>query len=606
MASDSQMGERLELRTLIDNDAVDDEDWVSPSDSRSQDSIAPSKMQALFLCLLLAGLALHTYYSSAGESVQLQQLLSQIQRSQLLAEREGTSCVTGKDFGPDPEDPLWNDYSKVRVAALALCASTEECAAVGISVIDKKMIMCPCPVELGSYVNHTLFVIDANRLMCAPKAATSEATDMQKADSIWWRFSEALEFRYPGWWTTFTSPGPHESPAESDEHLFEAHGKGYRIFDNDYRKNRRPPKTKGRPRLGIVQTTTLAWTHKFALIMNSIMCYAAEQGYNYNVDNFEIQTDRMIAQGRMRSMLKYLPFYDWILHLSSDVWVLNRTKSIEELEVLDRGHEVVLSLRNWWSGWQSQPELQPFGMLRQLQTEAFFIKNTPYGRQFLRTYMQLQDGYFGHPAKISGGDPNGLIWDMGDLHAAVITFLYPQAVADQCNWFYHGWRNGSFTADTINNYKPNQAPYKPMHPLDFYLWTIMESECSDILRPGSIGKLAIYPEGAFIRDWGMSGLGSMNSKCTHPDPAKCQGLLQCTDFLVHTKTISVNELYTKEDTYCLPPTADSKLANMWLTEEESTVVALQVNGHSFDKTGGTYRGCGHPALVELPNVTLAY
>jgi len=81
-ASDSQMGEGLELRTLTDDDALNDEDWVTPSDSRSQDSIAPSKKQALVLCLLLAGqgLALHTYYSSAnlaGESVQLQQLLRQ-------------------------------------------------------------------------------------------------------------------------------------------------------------------------------------------------------------------------------------------------------------------------------------------------------------------------------------------------------------------------------------------------------------------------------------------------------------------------------------------------------------------------------------------------
>eukprot|EP00658_Telonema_sp_P-2_P074543 TRINITY_DN63805_c0_g1_i1.p1 TRINITY_DN63805_c0_g1~~TRINITY_DN63805_c0_g1_i1.p1 ORF type:complete len:244 (+),score=53.60 TRINITY_DN63805_c0_g1_i1:112-843(+) len=202
------------------------------------------------------------------------------------------------------------------------------------------------------------------------------ARELQNAEANFWRFSESLEIKYPGWWATYNAPTGHYSPAGRDAEVFEWRYRGYRIFDNDWRMNLSPAQTSrppsARPWLGIVQTTTAMWTHKFGLFLNVANCYAAEHGYSYNMDTFEIQTDRFISQGRARSWLKFLRFYQWILHLSADMYIVDRKKSVESLGILNRSHDVVLTLRNWWTGWQDERRLAdgtgalPFGMLRQL------------------------------------------------------------------------------------------------------------------------------------------------------------------------------------------------------------------------------------------------
>eukprot|EP00658_Telonema_sp_P-2_P074507 TRINITY_DN63762_c0_g1_i1.p3 TRINITY_DN63762_c0_g1~~TRINITY_DN63762_c0_g1_i1.p3 ORF type:complete len:172 (-),score=26.18 TRINITY_DN63762_c0_g1_i1:409-924(-) len=137
--------------------------------------------------------------------------------------------------------------------------------------------------------------------------------------------------------------------------------------------------------------------------------------------------------------------------------------------------------------------------------------------------------------------------------------------------------------------------YTPIIPLDFYLWTITTGECREILEPRDFGKLAIYPEGAFARDWRMGG----DEECGHPEKSKCSGLLKCDDWLVHTKHEAVLGLYRKENLYCLPDRPDSPTSQLFLSEEDSATVARTVNGHALNKTGGTYRGCAKPQ-VDLP------
>ena len=425
---------------------------------------------------------------------------------------------------------------------------------------------------------------------------------LQRAESMWWRFKEIIGvIKYPGWWPTYHALTGHDTPAGSNEEQIEVNGVGYRIFDNNWRAYVQPPKIGTRPWLGLVQTTTPMWTHSYGLMMNTVMCYAAMHGYNYNVDPFEIQTDRFVSQGRARSWLKYLPFYDWIWHLSSDMFIVNQTKSIEELGILNRGHEVVLSLRNWWTGWQENRKTRdggdtlPFGMHRQLSTETFFIKNTDFGRKFLGEMLALQDGGKGHSSE------GAFVWDMGDLHAATINAIFPESVADSCNWFYDGFRNGTLDHAWLGEYTEqhkSEMPYMPMSPLDFYWWTISVGECHEILEPTDFGKLAIYPEGAFVRDWMMGG--NPSAECGHPDNSKCGGLLRCTDFLFHTKHHVVYPSYRKEDVYCLPREEDNPFVAMELSEEDSAIVAKTVNAHATNKGSGTYRGCGQPEPDQLP------
>jgi len=103
------------------SDALDDQDWVAPSDSRSKCS-TPTKTQVMFVCLLLGGLALHTWSSSVSsteQSVQLQRLLSKV--SSLMTSAPSNTPTSG----PSALETLSpSAVPSVSIAGLALAPCT--------------------------------------------------------------------------------------------------------------------------------------------------------------------------------------------------------------------------------------------------------------------------------------------------------------------------------------------------------------------------------------------------------------------------------------------------------------------------------------------------
>ena len=142
---------------------------------------------------------------------------------------------------------------------------------------------------------------------------------------------------------------------------------------------------------------------------------------------------------------------------------------------------------------------------------------------------------------------------------------------------------------------PGELPYENMNLLDFYLLTIQHSSCASVLTPSSHGKLAIYAEGDFVRDWGLSN----EMKCSANKHEVCSGFLRCTDLFVHAKPSQVAKVYEAEDVYCLPRKSNGLLANKFLSEQDSRTVAAQVTGHAQASTSGRYRGCSSPAIPHL-------
>jgi hypothetical protein len=138
--------------------------------------------------------------------------------------------------------------------------------------------------------------------------------------------------------------------------------------------------------------------------LSALNCY----GSWHNIPIFlETETflegDRHWFYKRHRNVLKYLPWYQWILHTDLDILVANY--SISATSFLDDAFDVILQDRiaKYWL---------PSG---EIHSSAYFVKNSRNGRAFLSYWLGLSD------------DPNaqGLFsnTDNGILHEAVAHFL---------------------------------------------------------------------------------------------------------------------------------------------------------------------------------------
>jgi hypothetical protein len=111
-----------------------------------------------------------------------------------------------------------------------------------------------------------------------------------------------------------------------------------------YPLEKRPPLPTTGPRNAIVVGISADWVGEFAAGLSALGCYAALQGYALHIELFNLQPDRgLFYYTRTRAVAKYLPLYDWVLHLGSDVVVANRTKRLEEY--IDDRFDLILNDR---------------------------------------------------------------------------------------------------------------------------------------------------------------------------------------------------------------------------------------------------------------------
>jgi len=116
-----------------------------------------------------------------------------------------------------------------------------------------------------------------------------------------------------------------------------------------------------RPRIAIVTLVTSVWGHSYGVEEMGLQCYSATHGYDHHVDMVYLQPDRHFFSGRFRTALKYLPYYDYIVHASLDIFPANRSRRIEDIPGF--GADVLIPNRNFYYHWRCSdcefPYIQP-------------------------------------------------------------------------------------------------------------------------------------------------------------------------------------------------------------------------------------------------------
>mmetsp|Transcript_22397 Transcript_22397/g.37011 ORF Transcript_22397/g.37011 Transcript_22397/m.37011 type:complete len:400 (-) Transcript_22397:237-1436(-) len=160
-----------------------------------------------------------------------------------------------------------------------------------------------------------------------------------------------------------------------------------------FRKNEHsyvfPRRSDPLPKIAIVTFAFGASTQKNKYEMSALQCYAAIHGYPMYIEHFQLQTDRAFIFTKLRTILKYLPHFQWILYVDSDVVIANRSRRIEEF--LDSNYDFIFQERD--SNWE-------------WFTNAFFVKNTDYALSFVNQWLSMSDD---NKAPFGMGDQASLV-----------------------------------------------------------------------------------------------------------------------------------------------------------------------------------------------------
>jgi hypothetical protein len=127
------------------------------------------------------------------------------------------------------------------------------------------------------------------------------------------------------------------------------------------------------PRFALVVNLDAESAMQYKINLSALTCYAALHGYPIYFEFVVTLKDRHYHHGRMRSLQKYLPHFQWILSLDADIWPANMTKKFED--ILDDNYDVILSQRECG---------EPFSQA--------LIKNSQWGRDFLERWLHYSDG----------------------------------------------------------------------------------------------------------------------------------------------------------------------------------------------------------------------
>lgn len=254
-----------------------------------------------------------------------------------------------------------------------------------------------------------------------------------------------------------------------------------------------------RLRIGIIQIATTPWNSLYAVETMMTQCYAAKHGYGYHLAPMMLQTDRHLFSGRFRHALQYLPYYDYVVHLAQDMVIANHSKQIEDIAGMGVD-DIIVPLRNFWrhdGGFPTRELHGEHSLPEHLHTELVVVRNSPTGRRFLTRLVGLAD------EAASAGAPDGILWDMGDIHAAAAEIMYTADRAARCNAFllYYRKNGPKWYEDNVkNNDRLVKGMHLPFHPLYYLTIQYHMSECSGVVRPGSRGGMRILASGEYTRE----------------------------------------------------------------------------------------------------------
>jgi hypothetical protein len=95
----------------------------------------------------------------------------------------------------------------------------------------------------------------------------------------------------------------------------------------------------------------------------------------------QLSTDRHQVLARYRAVQKYLPYFDYIVHISSDVLPVNRSKSIEDIILQSPDKDVIFNFR------YTCHKIERSHCAYHYSTELIIIKNSPRGREFVERML---------------------------------------------------------------------------------------------------------------------------------------------------------------------------------------------------------------------------
>lgn len=183
---------------------------------------------------------------------------------------------------------------------------------------------------------------------------------------------------------------------EKEEDLLDDAPYGMSRFDPDYKH----PVTGCKrqlselPRLAIVIPESIDGTKTYSTEHASVLCYGMRHGIPIFIDTFVPSKERHFFRTRIKTIQKYLPFYQWVLMLDGDQMFVNYTRSFEEF--LDDRFDVLGNRRD-------NGEINA----------NFIVKNSKVGWEFLDRMYSIGER--------PGRDAN---YDNGDLHDAVIEHFF--------------------------------------------------------------------------------------------------------------------------------------------------------------------------------------
>jgi hypothetical protein len=152
------------------------------------------------------------------------------------------------------------------------------------------------------------------------------------------------------------------------EAQFNRNDPGYYPSTNPYRN----PQSE-LPLLAIVVTIDPDTLNFYSAEMSAWACYCSLHGYHFYEEHMQLQKLDRTHHNKQRLIQKYLPYFQWIIFIDAGSWVINRTKSFEEL--LDNNYDVILQM----------------GENNEILTNSVIIRNSPYGRTFLDNWMKFEN-----------------------------------------------------------------------------------------------------------------------------------------------------------------------------------------------------------------------
>ena len=273
-----------------------------------------------------------------------------------------------------------------------------------------------------------------------------------------------------------------------------------------------PPTTPATvPRIGLLTYITEAHFLSSRNSLSTRACYASRHGYHNLVESYSLQADRVCHWNKLRSIQKYLPYYDWLLWADADVIVANHSRSLL--------HDVIgpITAAREAAGIVNTDiivQVSNHGMSL-IDAGSFLIRNSAWSREFVTRWMAMSDNkseWYDH--------------DNGALHVALQDSL-PTNPSLNCTAHYRH-RGEAFEYHP----KDNRA-----------CWTRM----FDANMPYEHAHFMSFPHPAEAA--GFSKQPASGIRLTQYAGDDKVGKLLPTDFLYHTK--NQESFFTPEMVYCL-------------------------------------------------------